>query len=96
MPQVDITGIDRWTLLRAMWENMKPASFFMFHPVSAPSFEIDEDQIHRDGYVDYYRGRCIKTKVFGESNIVDSYLYNRDAGTGALERIVEILKSSKL
>lgn len=38
---VDVTGIDRQELLRALWENAEPAAFFQHIPIK-PSFHLDE------------------------------------------------------
>lgn len=90
---VDVTGVDRKELLKGLWINSSPAAFFM--GLGGPQFEYpqaNDREIQRGGYVDYYRGRMIKSAVFSEKNIIDPYLYDRDIGQGSFQRIVNQLK----
>jgi len=41
-------------------------------------------------YIDYFNGRPIKTDL--SKDTVDTWLYNRDAGKGKFEAIVEMLR----
>jgi hypothetical protein len=89
---IDIKGIDRKKLLIEMWKNAPIASFFMFSGIPAPPLEESElEDACNNKYIDYMCGRPIKT-MFDETNIISVGGYNRDAGEGALERIVEKLR----
>jgi hypothetical protein len=92
MGSVDITGIDKVELLRALHEGQVTAGFFGGLP--GPSFdECRASEAVKQGYIDYFCGRAIKTDISGDS--ADSFLYNRDAGNGTFEEIVQRLKSKK-
>jgi hypothetical protein len=54
---------------------------------------------HEELYVDYLFGRCMKVRIPLDAEnkapseaTIESYLYNRDAGAGAMERIVAKLR----
>jgi hypothetical protein len=85
---VDITGINKITLLFAMWQGMHPAKFF--GGLDGPTFDRELAKEAVKSYIDYFCGRCIKTDL--SKDTVDPWLYNRDAGAGAFEKIVEKLK----
>jgi hypothetical protein len=88
---VDISGVDKLQLLEALWSNQKTASFFTNPPQLAPGFDHSAATaaIAR-GYIDYFCGRAIKADLSGD--YVIPYLYDRDAGPGALQRIVTRLR----
>lgn len=83
---VDIRGLDKHTLLRALWENSTPASFFLAHP-TVPRPRWDDEKVPNPmEYVDYFQGRCIKLDLSGDT--VDPAMYDRDMGEGAVARVV--------
>ena len=86
--QINISNIDKVQLLRALWENMKPSRFNMMRGI-AIQFNEREAENAISGYVDYFCGRCIKID-FSE-DIVDPRLYERDAGIGKFQQIVDSL-----
>ena len=88
--EVDISGIDKVELLKALWKGMKPASFYMRTGVPPPSFDEKTAKEAVKKYIDYFQGRCIKTDI--RRNIADPCLYDRDAGPGAFAQIVANLK----
>jgi hypothetical protein len=49
---VDIEGIDKVLLLKDLWENVKPAGFFMNIPGSAPSFYTEKAKEAVGHYID--------------------------------------------
>ena len=83
---IDISGADRVSLLRGLWENAKIASFF---GSSGPPFDESQarDAVHQR--IDYFCGRCIKTDLSRDR--IDPYLYDRDAGTGMFQTVVNSL-----
>lgn len=93
---VDISGLDRMVLLKALWSNAKPAAFFTMglgFSKGAPGW--DEEEAKKEifnGYVDYVCGRCIKCYLFCESTTVDPGLYDREYGDGAFSKVVASLK----
>jgi len=84
---VNISGLSKVVLLERLWTRMKPAAFFAFNPSLAPSFNKEEAEKAVEGYIDYFCGRCIKSDLSGD--IVNTFLYNRDVGSGAFEKVVE-------
>ena len=85
--KISIKGLCKITLLRAMWENQRIASFF--GGSSGPSFDEKEAKnVVQKGYIDYFCGRAIKADLSGE--LVNGYAYNRDSYT-RLEDIVAFL-----
>ena len=86
---VDITGVDKVELLRALWTATKPASFFNNMLIMAPNFCEEEASAATEAYIDYYSGRCIKTDISG--NKANPFLYDREVGEGAFAKIVASL-----
>ena len=93
MPTVDISGIDKEILLEALWTRSTPAAFFSLNGSTPPpfSFSAAKSELSNDGYADYICGRAIKTNIYQEDTI-DSYMYDRDAGTGAFQEVVNQLR----
>ena len=90
---INIEGIDRKKLLTEMWKNAPIASFFVFRGIPAPPLDPGElEDACNNEYIDYMCGRPIKTRFNSETNIISVGGYNRDAGEGVLERIVEELR----
>ena len=95
MSVVDISNVDLVVLIKALWNNMKPAAFFTMSGIPSPSGPSEQevlDHLKRDKYIDYLNGRCIKTD-FSDLTKVSTRMYNRDAGEGAFEKIVNQLRN---
>jgi hypothetical protein len=91
---VNIQGINKEELLRALWEASSPASFYAMQRMNAPEFDLDlaYSQIHNNGYADYICGRVIKCNIM-ESDNVDPSMYDRDNGQGKFLSVVTTLRS---
>lgn len=50
----------------------------------------DYETIAKAGRIDYYNGVAIKTDL--REDIVNTFLYNRDAGPNTFERVVEAMR----
>lgn len=84
---IDITGLDKVELLRRLHENQIVASFFTMMGQSALPFDEKEAiKFIKNGYIDYFCGRAIKTDLSTDS--ISPRMYDRDAGTGTFARIV--------
>jgi len=95
MSTVDVSDLDLYTLILALWKNMKPAQFFTMTGMTPPSEPSSEEIIQSlkwNNRIDYLNGRAIKTNL-SDPTKVSTQLYNRDAGEGAFERIVAQLRS---
>lgn len=86
---MDISGLDKVQVLKALWLNMKPAAFFSMSGLPSPSFNEASAAAHiAEGYIDYYDGRCIKMSL--KEDVIDTRLYDRDARTSAAEVIAKL------
>ena len=89
--KIDISGLDKVELLKKLWTNIKPASFFSFHPnVSVPSFNEDAAKSAVKNYIDYFQGRAIKMDLSVDK--ISPGLYDRDAGIGTFQRVVDSMQ----
>lgn len=90
---IDISGLDKVQVLRALWTNSVPAIFFSFAPIKASvQFDSERAKLAIESYIDYFDGRCIKCDLRGDS--FDPRLYDRDFGKGKAAELVNTLKSS--
>lgn len=87
---VDISGIDKVQLLRALWEKSSPALFFKTGLLPEPQFDETEARELQSLDVDYFCGRCIKSNLSG--NVVSPRLYDRDIHPGAFAEVVTKLR----
>ena len=95
---ISIKGLDKVMLLKALWENRLPAAFFnsvdaILSGTVAPSFDWKQARQAVESRIDYFCGRGIKCDLSGDD--VDPWLYDRDAGKGAFQKIVESLRASE-
>lgn len=77
---VDINGLDKVELLRQLWFAQTTAFY-------AEPFDSYAAQNATRRYIDYFCGRPIKCDL--SSNFVDPYLYDRDAGKGVFQAVVD-------
>ena len=93
---VDLSQIDLYTLIIALWRNMKVAAFFgNMHRLAPPEpTKAQIDEALEYGHIDYLNGRCIKTD-FSDLKRVDTSMYNLDAGPNAFEDIVAKITNNK-
>lgn len=97
---VDISGIPKLDLLRALWENQAspnhPSWLQIGDEEEEPEEEVfdilsGESIVEKAGYIDYFDGRAIKCDF--SAHFVDSTDYNHRVGVkGTFERIVSELK----
>ena len=85
---VNIIGLDKVKLLKALWENQIVASYFAL--IEEPSFDYDLAKRVTGGYIDYFQGRAIKCNLSGD--FVNPRLYDRDAGNGKFQAVVNHIK----
>ena len=59
--------------------------------MKSPEFDESAAELSVKKYIDYFQGRCIKADISGD--YVDPGLYDRDAGSGAFQKIInELIK----
>jgi hypothetical protein len=89
---VDIRGLDKMQLLKALWENSSPASFFAMTNRHPPPFDEKLAVTAVQEYIDYFEGRMIKCDL--SKDFVDPWLYDRDLGNGAFQRVARKLRTN--
>jgi hypothetical protein len=92
MTTIDITGIPKEALKRALWENSKVASFFRMNSEIPPEYNKNQaiEAVNNKKGIDYFCGRVIKTNLSLDN--VSPWGYDRDNGAGAFQRIVDDVK----
>ena len=88
--EVNIQGLDKVALLRALWARQKPAAFFIHGFGESPPFDAVAAAAATAGYIDYFAGRAIKTDLSTDTAL--PRLYDRDAGDGAMAEVVAELR----
>lgn len=91
---VNVEGIDRVELLKALWEGARtaPAYFAFTEKIEGFDLELAHKYAKKMAKVDYFCGRVIKTPIFQEENEMDPWGYDRDNGSGAFQRVVDALR----
>jgi len=93
MSTVNIAGLNKVALLKALWEGSKPAIFFKFNPsVPIPTWDDQMASKAVNNYIDYFQGRLIKTDLSKDE--ADPHSYDRDYGSGAFTNIANRLRSA--
>ena len=91
---VNIAGLDKLTLLKALWENQRVARFFVNMPQAAPQWDEKlAKQAIANGHIDYFQGRNIKMDLSKDSMYVSKYYDEEAPITGA--EVVARLRSQK-
>jgi len=91
--KVCITGIDRVVLLKALWEKMEPARFFVMNSLPPPAFDAEAAKEAVTHYIDYFCGRCIKTDLSGDE--VDPWGYDYCSCLGVFADVVVGLRQKQ-
>jgi hypothetical protein len=88
-------GMSCVNAFRALWENSKPASFFLMNPIlespaadKVSTAEKVAKLFKTHTYFDYEGGRMLKTN-FSEFPKLEVRLYDRDFGSGAAKKAIE-------
>ena len=92
---VDITGLDKIQVLQALYLAAKPQGMgIVVDLMSGSSLTLTDKDIKGvidNRYnIDYLKGRVMKIDLSG--NTVDTYLYNRDNGYNAAEKVIASLR----
>ena len=87
---MDITfpdKISRAEALIMLWNHTNPQGMGYMHSHQAPSVDDAEEFLSNDTYVDYFRGKPIKTNFETYPNLCSGG-YDRDAGNGMMQKVV--------
>lgn len=75
---VDIAGLNKVEVLKALWKNAQPAVFFRTSGVAIPTWDEEEaKKAVGDGCIDYFLGRGIKCNLTGD--VFNAAAYDGDA-----------------
>lgn len=97
---IDIKGIDKAELLAALYNNSRAQGTGFLHFEAADMTRDQAQKIIESHpghaantgplYFDYLKGRVMKVDIGGD--VLTPYLYDRDLGQGACERVINSLR----
>jgi hypothetical protein len=93
---INIKGIDKATLLAALFNNSRPLGMGFFAAKSNVQMTTEEAQKYIDAgqkYFDYLEGRVMKIDISGDE--MEPRLYDRDNGVGAAARVVDTIRAAQ-
>lgn len=84
---MNIKGLSKAKILAALYNNSKPLGLGMLHSDPKQMTEKEAAELlENQTYFDYLKGRVMKIHL--DSDELDTYLYNRDNGNDAAEKII--------
>lgn len=87
----NIKGLDKATILAALYNRSRPQGMGFFHADSAVMTRDEAaDLLRQSTHFDYLRGRVMKIDLSGES--LRTGLYDRDLGIGAGLRALQTVE----
>lgn len=91
---VVIVGLDKAEVFAALYNNARAQGLGFLHYNPKPmTAEIARQRFGDNfGYFDYVDGRVMKIDLSGDD--VDTWGYDRDNGTGAVQRIIDTLRET--
>jgi hypothetical protein len=107
MAKVNIAGLDKAELFAALYNHAKPLGMGMLHYDPTPLTKESAQKLMDAGddsarmfpglgktalKFDYVKGRPLKIDLSGDE--METWLYNRDQGDGAAEKIVAKLRGA--
>lgn len=88
---INLSGLNKGEVLAALYNASKPLGMGFMHFDPAPmQAEEAESLLKGQTYFDYLKGRVMKVDLSGEE--LDPYLYDRDNGQGAAQRVIDSLR----
>ena len=91
---VNISGLDKVEILRALYAKAKPLGMgFRAFVQGDLDYREAQETLEADSYIDYLKGRAMKVDLSGDT--LNTRLFNRDNGDGAAESAIEQLRSAK-
>lgn len=87
---IDLKGKDKAVVLAALYNASHPQGlgFLHFDPRPMTTGEAAE-LLSEQTYFDYLKGRVMKVNLAGDA--LDPWLYDRDNGEGAAQRVIDSL-----
>ena len=91
MSMIDIKGLDKVEVLLGLYNGSHVQGLGFLQAVDNYTIkDAREDYEHSDGYFDYLHGRVLKVDLSGDS--FDGWLYDRDNGEGAAQKVIDEIK----
>jgi hypothetical protein len=93
--KIDISGIDKADLLAALHNGTRPLGMGRLHAIPELTADKAREALadYKPGerlYFDYVFGRPVKCDITGD--MMETWLYDRDAGEGAAARVIAKLR----
>ena len=90
---INLNGLDKAEVLAALYNGARAQGLgFLNYNSEAMTAEEARSLLQRGTYFDYVKGRVMKVDLSGEE--LNPWLYDRDNGQGAAERIINALCST--
>lgn len=91
MKKINIAGIDKARLLKALYDGSKiQGNSYIGYSGNEFTLEDAKMALRETRSFDYVNGRVIKVNLSGDE--FDPWFYDRDNGDGAAQRIVDALR----
>lgn len=88
--QINISGLDKAEVLAALYNNSKAQGMGWLHFDAAPMTANEARELLKEStYFDYLKGRVMKVRL--NSDVLDTWGYDRDNGEGAAQRAIQHL-----
>lgn len=99
--EIDISGIDKAELLAALFNGSQQQGMGFMQAAGGREMTVEQareiiSKHHEPDrlYFDYLHGRVMKVGIGGD--VLKTWLYNRDLGNGAAERVVDGLRQKQV
>lgn len=90
---VNTKGLRKSAVLAALYNASKPQGLGFLHFDPAPMTEEEsEELLQTSTYFDYIKGRIMKVDLSNDDGF-EEWLYDRDNGNGAAQRVINQLRS---
>lgn len=88
---INLKGLKKAEVLAALYNASHPQGMGLLHFEPTPmTAEEAESLLKEQTYFDYLKGRVMKVDLSG--NTLDPWLYDRDNGQGAAQRVIDSLR----
>ena len=93
---INIEGLNKAEILAELYNNSKPLGLGILHYKKEDmTIEEAERLLKSTKFFDYLQGRVMKIRLDSNTHF-DGFLYNRDNGEGAAERVVENIRKKQM
>lgn len=91
---MNISGLDKAEILAALYNGSCQQGLGILNPNGKSQMTVEQarEELKHETKFDYLHGRVMKIDLTGDE--VETWLYNRDRGDGAAEKIIESIKNN--